>query len=210
MLISRRSSRIKYLKTRLVLNSTIMGYSMGTELNEMYFMKIFSNNGCFVIAPDYEGPNAAFSTSIQEGQATLDSISAALLTSKTTGISHHAKGPREVIREAQFLLIGQLHCNQRMLKTYAKYLKANLVGTAIGGLISNINSTTELLDGDAHVGLTVAAVIGLANEYLVFKEAVQSDFFPNTTAQFNEIYSLFMIPDGPYFSEKSFSQDPRF
>lgn len=175
-----------------------------TELNEMYFIEIALNKGWFVVTPDYEGPKAAFSASIQEGQATLDSIRAVLKSSNTTGISSHAK-------VAMWGYSGgtiPTTWAAALQPTYASELKANLVGAAFGGLVSNISSTAELLDGGIHVGLTVAAVAGLANEYPDFKEVIMNDIFPNKTDQFNEIYKLCMTPEGPYDSEQKIFSGP--
>lgn len=175
-----------------------------TELNEMYFIEIALNKGWFVVAPDYEGPKAAFSASIQEGHATLDSIRAVLKSSNTTGISKHAK-------VAMWGYSGgtiPTTWAAALQPTYASELKANLVGAAFGGLVSNITSTAELLDGGIHVGLTVASIAGIGNEYPDFKEVIMNDLLPNRTDQFNEIYNLCMTPEGPYYSEQKIFSGP--
>lgn len=175
-----------------------------TELDEMYFMDMALNKGWFVIAPDYEGPKAAFSASIQEGQATLDSIRAVLNSANTTGIAPYAK----VVMWGYSGGTIPTSWAAALQPTYASELKRNLVGAAFGGLVSNITSTAELLDGGEHVGLTVASIAGLSSEYPEFKEAVYQDMYPNKTTQFNEIYNLCMTPEGPFYADQYIFSGP--
>ena len=48
------------------------------------------DQGWIVNTPDYEGPQAAFTSGIQAGQATLDSVRAALASGSITGVSSSA------------------------------------------------------------------------------------------------------------------------
>lgn len=175
-----------------------------TESNEMYFMEMALNKGWFVVAPDYEGPKAGFGASRQGAQATLDSVRGVLKTTNTTGISSHAKVALWGYSGGTIPTTWAA----ALQPSYASELKANLVGAAVGGLVSNITSTAELLDGGEHVGLTVAAVAGISNEYPDFKKAVYSDLIPNRTDLFNAIYDMCMTPEGPYYADQYIFSGP--
>lgn len=175
-----------------------------TELDEMYFIEIALKEGWFVVVPDYEGPKAAFTASRQGGMATLDSIRAALKTSNTTGINQHAKVAIWGYSGGTIPTTWAA----ALQPSYAPELKANIVGAAFGGLVSNITSTAELLEGGVHVGLSVAAVAGLASEYPDLKEVVYGDLLPNKTDQFNAVYGFCQEPEGPYYSEQSIFTGP--
>lgn len=58
---------------------------------ETLFVIAALNQGWIVNLPDYEGLQAAFTSGIQAGQATLDSVRAALSSGNLTGISSEAE-----------------------------------------------------------------------------------------------------------------------
>ena len=146
------------------------GASAGTISTqvEMYFIQIALDRGWYVVSPDYEGPKATFTVGKQSGHATLDSIRAVLLTSGTTGINKDAK-------VAMWGYSGGTVPSawaSVLVATYAKELKDNLVGAALGGLVTNITATAEGVEGTFFTGLTVSAVTGLASEYPQLKKII--------------------------------------
>lgn len=135
---------------------------------EMYFIQIALDRGWYVVSPDYEGPKATFTVGKQSGHATLDSIRAALLTSGTTGINKDAKvamwGYSGGTVPSAWASVLQ--------PTYAKELKSNLIGAALGGLVTNITGTAEGVEGTFFAGLTISAITGLAGEYPELKTVI--------------------------------------
>ena len=58
---------------------------------EMPFISVLIDQGYYVVVPDYEGPKLTFTVGRQSGQATLNSIRAALKSGNLTSIDENAK-----------------------------------------------------------------------------------------------------------------------
>lgn len=149
------------------------GATISTQ-SEMYLIQIALDRGWYVVSPDYEGPKAAFTVGKQSGQATLDSIRATLNTTDITGIQEDAK-------VAMWGYSGGTVATgwaAALQPTYAKELKSNLIGAAVGGFVTNITATAEGVDGTFFVGLTVNAITGLSNEYADLKKLLSEKLIP--------------------------------
>jgi hypothetical protein len=111
-------------------------------------------NGWAVAAPDYEGPNSAFLGGTGEGQAVLDGVRAAqhfspagLSPATPTGLWGYSGGSFATAAAAQ--LAG----------SYAPEL--SFKGVALGGLVADINATTQAFSGTVLGGALIVGIIGM-------------------------------------------------
>ncbi|QBM90091.1 Secretory lipase [Metschnikowia aff. pulcherrima] len=117
--------------------------------------------GWNVIAPDFQGLNGAFGAARLAGQAVLDSVRGVLSTGKITGISPDSK----------FAIWGYSGGSiatgwaATLQPQYAPELTNQLVGAAVGGWITDYDSTIEAADGKLAAGLVGLALNGLAQQY---------------------------------------------
>ncbi|CUM47359.1 uncharacterized protein AC631_01270 [Debaryomyces fabryi] len=172
--------------------SLLYGASMTTVFAqvEMYLIDVALMKGWYVVIPDYEGPKAAFTAGKQSGQSTLDSIRATLKTTNVTGIKEDAK-------VAMWGYSGGTIATgwaAALQPTYAKELKSNLIGAAMGGFVTNITSTAEGVDGTLFAGLTASAVTGLTQEYPQLHSMVEKLLIPSQYLKFSKAKSLCFIP----------------
>lgn len=128
---------------------------------EMFLMQGALAKGWFVVVPDYEGPQGAFTAGKQAGHATLNSVRAALKSGNFTGISNSAKAALWGYSGGS-LASGWAAALQ---PTYAPELKENLVGAALGGWVTDIQLSAEAIDGQMFSGFIPNAINGLLNEY---------------------------------------------
>lgn len=143
--------------------SILFGAKMDTIVAqlEMILLSTGLSRGWYVVAPDYEGTQGAFTAGRQSGHATLDSIRAVLTTQNTTGIDPNAK-------VAMWGYSGGTIASgwaAQLQPKYAPDLKDNLIGAALGGWVTNITLTAEATDGTIFAGLIPNAVNGLLQEY---------------------------------------------
>lgn len=186
--------------------SFLYGASMNTVFAqlEMYIIDVALMKGWYVVIPDYEGPKAAFTAGKQSGQSTLDSIRAALKTTNITGINEDAK-------VAMWGYSGGTVATgwaAALQPTYAKELKSNLIGAAMGGFVTNITSTAEGVEGTIFAGLTASAVAGLTNEYPQLKSMVSKLLRPSKLAAYNKAQTLCFLPSIVTFAFQKFFTGP--
>ncbi|OAA71678.1 secretory lipase 1 precursor [Akanthomyces lecanii RCEF 1005] len=125
--------------------------------------------GWIVNTPDYEGPGAAFSSGIQAGQATLDSIRAALASENITGVSSSAK-------YQMWGYSGGSIASEWAAELQPSYApELSFAGVAIGGTIANLTASALAMNKGPATGLIPAAILGLAAAY------------PNLTYLFDEV-----------------------
>lgn len=135
---------------------------------DMIFMVPLLNKGYFIVSPDYEGPKSSFTAGTQSGKATLDSIKAILQSKQLTGIENDAQ-------VAMWGYSGGTIASgwaAALQPKYAPELKKNLIGTALGGFVTNITATAVATDGGPFAGLIPNALMGLANEFPDFKKRI--------------------------------------
>lgn len=149
----------------------------------MVFMQTALAKGWYLVVPDYEGTQGAFTAGIQSGQATLNSLRAVLGSKEITGISSDAK-------TALWGYSGGTIASgwaASLQPKYAPELKNNLVGCALGGWATNITSTAEAADGTAFAGLIPNALSGLISEYPSLSGLVEQEIREDKQGEFVKI-----------------------
>lgn len=119
------------------------------------------NKGHYILSSDYEGPQAAFTSGLQAGYATLDSIRAALSATSTnlTGLS-------PTPRIAMWGYSGGTIASEWAAELQPSYApELSIQGVAVGGLVANITSTVVTIDGGPFAGLAFSGIKGLGNAY---------------------------------------------
>lgn len=135
-----------------------------------------------MVAPDYEGPKGTFTAGIQSGQATINSLRAALNSEDVTGIDPDAKA-------ALWGYSGGTIASgwaASLQPEYAPELKKNLVGAALGGWVTNITLTAEITDGTIFGGFIPNAINGMLNEYPKVQEILDKELREDKVKPFEE------------------------
>jgi hypothetical protein len=174
------------LSYQIPYNTLNLDYSPSYALDTQ-FASAFSDiipslsRGWYVNIPDFEGPRAAFSVSVEEAHATLDSIRAAIAA---------GNGLRSDTRVALWGYSGGTLPSEFAAEIAPYYAPdINLVGVAIGGLLANVTNALVTIDGQSYAGLSILTTLGLATSY----PEVQS--YLDTTLK----------PSGPYNATEFFS-----
>ena len=116
--------------------------------------------------PDYEGPLTSFTSGVQSGHATIDSVRAVLksdfgLSNNTTcALSGYSGGALASEWAAELQV------------QYAPELK--FVGAALGGLPANITSGFEAASGGPYAVLSVLSILGLTSQDTIVREYITS------------------------------------
>lgn len=151
----------------------------GTGGIEVLLITAALNQGWIVNVPDWEGPNSTFIAGIQAGQATLDSVRAALASGSITGVSSKAK-------VQMWGYSGGALASEFAAELQAGYApEIPLIGTAIGGVTPNIANVYNTINEGLFAGLSAAGVLSLAKAYPDFNTYLQSILVPSTAAAFN-------------------------
>ncbi|PVH16596.1 uncharacterized protein CXQ87_004891 [Candidozyma duobushaemuli] len=149
---------------------------------EMVLIQTALAKGWYVVAPDYEGPKGTFTAGIQSGQATINSLRAALNSEDVTGIDPDAKA-------ALWGYSGGTIASgwaASLQPEYAPELKKNLVGAALGGWVTNITLTAEITDGTIFGGFIPNAINGMLNEYPKVQEILDKELREDKVKPFEE------------------------
>ncbi|KAF3985901.1 hypothetical protein FT663_05115 [Candidozyma haemuli var. vulneris] len=147
---------------------------------EMVLMQTALAKGWYMVVPDYEGTQGAFTAGKQSGQATINSLRAALNSEDISGIDPDAKA-------AFWGYSGGTIASgwaAALQPEYAPELKPNLVGCAVGGWVTNITLTAEATDGTIFGGLIPNAINGLLNEYPSLSHLVDTEIETKKTKSF--------------------------
>lgn len=147
---------------------------------EMILIQLGLAKGWYVVVPDYEGFQGAFTAGRQSGQATLDSIRAALHSEDISGISPDAKVAMTGYSGGT-IASGWAAALQPQ---YAPELKKHLLGAALGGWVTNITLTAEATDGTLFGGLIPNAINGLLHEYPHLDGLVDTEIRKNKKEDF--------------------------
>lgn len=126
---------------------------------DMVMAQAFMEQGWYVVAADYEGPQAALTIGRQAAHGVLDGLRAALM-SNFTGINNDAK---TIFYGYSGGSIASAWAAALQPK-YAPELKSNLLGCAMGGFITNITAVAEVLEGSIFAGLVPSSIMGWVNE----------------------------------------------
>lgn len=168
--------------------SILFGAKMDTIVAqlEMVLLSTGLSRGWYVVAPDYEGTQGAFTAGRQSGHATLDSIRAALNTQNTTGIDPDAK-------VAMWGYSGGTIASgwaAQLQPKYAPELKDSLIGVAVGGLVTNITLTAEATDGGIFAGLIPNAMNGIIQEFPELRSVLLDTMTESKQSMFEEAADL--------------------
>lgn len=140
-------------------------YQLKSEQNniisaaEQLLIQAYLGKKYIVSAPDYEGPEAAWTPGRLSGTGVLDSIRAVQNFGATLGLT--TKTP---------LVVGQGYSGGGLATSWAAALKQSyapelrVVGWSAGGTPANLTGTAVYLDNSATSGFLVAAVAGLSKD----------------------------------------------
>lgn len=171
---------------------------------EMFFVASLLERGYYVVMPDYEGPRSSFTAGRNAGHATLDSITATYATTNVTGISPNAK---TVLWGYSGGTIASAWATV-LLQDYAPELQPKLLGTALGGFVTNITATADAVDGGLFAGLIGNAINGLQNEYPELDKYILSQVDPNKLDSYNFAKTTCLAGATLHFLGKNFFRGP--
>lgn len=115
------------------------------------------SNGWYVNVPDYLGPLTSFGAGVFEGHATLDSIRA----TKKADIGLH-----DNTSIALWGYSGGSIGSEWAAELHSAYApELNIVGAAMGGLVSNLSSAIPVVTGTRWAGLLPEVTLGLFSQY---------------------------------------------
>ncbi|KAJ2964579.1 hypothetical protein NQZ79_g571 [Umbelopsis isabellina] len=150
--------------------------------------------GWYVSVPDYEGPHSVFTCGITSGRGVLDSIRAALASSRTSKLKSSA-GVTLWGYSGGALATGWA---AELQPTYAPELR--LLGAAMGGTPSDTNATVNAVNKGSSAGLIPAGFLGLSQQYPELNAYLQSQLLPDKKAAFNEAATQCIGADGIDFA----------
>lgn len=146
------------------------GDTITTQM-EIPFIQYGLLKGWFVAVPDYQGPKSAFTAGHQSGKAVLDGVRAVLRSEDVTGIE---KGALVALFGYSGGSLASGWATQ-LQPAYAPELKANIIGAAIGGWVTNITLTALASDGTFAAGLIPNAINGIISEYSDYAKLIDSE-----------------------------------
>ncbi|CAN3374678.1 hypothetical protein DIURU_000074 [Diutina rugosa] len=183
--------------------SVLSGASMTTIYNqlEMATLQLALDRGMFVVLPDYETVHGWWPGGKQTGYAVLDSIRGVVKhTEDTTGISPSAKVTMWGYSGGSI----PTKWASALIKRYAPDLRKNVVGAAVGGVVSNLGSTARHNEGTLYAGLVASAVGGLAKQYPEFDELIRDQLSDAHYREINYTQNSCMVPAVIKFRHKRF------
>ncbi|KUJ20739.1 secretory lipase-like protein 1 precursor [Mollisia scopiformis] len=163
--------------------------NFGSNGLETLFIIAALDQGWIVNLPDYEGLQSAFTSGIQAGQATLDSVRAALASGNLTTISP----------EAEYQIWGYSGGSlasewaAELQPTYAPEL--NFKGVALGGLVPNVTSILLTINKSLFAGLIPAGILGLGNAYPELEAYINEHLYPANASTFKEALTQCLAQD---------------
>ncbi|KAI1805629.1 LIP-domain-containing protein [Daldinia bambusicola] len=140
--------------------------SFGIPSNQDTIDKMLGR-GWFVTVPDFEGPRAAFSATVQAGHATLDGIRAVLsLCGNSAFLLLPASADK--FRYAMWGYSGGSLASAKAAELqvqYAPELLRGFAGAALGGVVSDIGSMFAATNKTPLMGNLVLVLLGVMNEH---------------------------------------------
>lgn len=150
----------------------------GTGDVEMFLIIGALNEGWIVSTPDWEGPNSTFIEGFQAGQATLDSVRAVLSSGSITGVKSDAK-------VQMWGYSGGALASEWAMELQASYApELHFVGAAIGGVTPNVPNVYQSINNGPFAGLAAAGLLGMANAFPEFENALTAQLIPEKEAEF--------------------------
>jgi hypothetical protein len=165
-----------------------------TSSLELLFITAALDQGWIVNVPDYEGSKAAYTSGLQAGRATLDSVRAALASSQLTGINP----------DAEYQMWG--YSGGALASEWAAELQPsyapelNFIGTAIGGVTPTVLSVIKTINNQSSAGLVAAGLNGLTNGFPVFHDLLHAHLIPSTADDFLRPQSQCLDDDESQFA----------
>ena len=167
-----------------------------TSSIELLFILAALDQGWVVNVPDYQGLNSAYTSGLQGGRATLDSVRAALASGLLSpDVEYQLWGYSGGSEASEWAA--------ELQPAYAPEL--NFVGAAIGGAIPSLPSALDAITGTSSAGLAVAGILGLAQAYPALKAFVDQHLIPATAAYFKRPLSQCLNDDGSDFTNQDIS-----
>ncbi|KAG4425343.1 hypothetical protein IFR04_001493 [Cadophora malorum] len=154
--------------------------NFGSNGLETLFVIAALNRGWVVNLPDYQGLQSAFTSGIQAGQATLDSVRATLASGSLTSVNP----------DAEYQMWGYSGGSiasewaAELQPSYAPEL--NFKGVAIGGVVPNITAVLGAVNKSLFAGLIPAGILGLGNAYPELKAYIDEHLVPSKAADFKK------------------------
>lgn len=174
--------------------------NFGSNGIETLFIIAALDQGWIVNLPDYEGLESAFTSGIQAGQATLDSVRAALSSGDLTSVSP----------DAEYQMWG--YSGGSLASEWAAELQPSYApeldfkGVALGGLVPNVTSILLTINQTPFAGLIPAGILGLGNAYPELDAYINEHLINSTAATFKKALSQCLADDIiTYFGQDMFT-----
>ncbi|KAG5417644.1 hypothetical protein I9W82_005280 [Candida metapsilosis] len=159
------------------------------------------DQGYYVIVPDYEGPQSAFTVGWQSAKGVLDSVRGALNSGNFSGIASDAS---TVLwgYSGGALASGWAVAAQHL---YAPDLDDRIIGAAFGGFVTNITAVAEAANGAQWAGLIGNAIAGIVKIYPEsgnFLETYRNDknnFWVNNLPNYCLLDSFLLFQNATFF-----------
>ncbi|KAF4953944.1 hypothetical protein FGADI_5593 [Fusarium gaditjirri] len=174
------------------------GGPLGTILTqgELLLIQAALEQGWVVVAPDHEGPKAAYLANKLAGYATLDGIRAAINSANFTGISDKPTVGMWGYSGGSIASASAAELQQ----TYAPELR--IAGAALGGTVPNITSVIKSINKGPFAGILPSGMIGLTNQYPVVKSELDATLKPEYKAKFDAVGKQCFVADIISFAGK--------
>lgn len=167
-----------------------------TSSLEILFIIAALDQGWVVSVPDYEGPSAAYTSGIQAGQATLDSVRAALASGSLTGIDQNAE-------YQMWGYSGGALATEWAAELQPSYApELNFIGAALGGVTPSVISVLNTINGGADAGLIPTGILGLTHGYPQLHTFVYEHLIPATADYFQRPLSQCLNADSSDFANQ--------
>ena len=153
------SYQIPYNSADVDGSSSYLIYAPVTPENALLYNDVQTAlaNGWFVNIPDYNGPLTSFGCGVLEGMATLDSLRA--VRNADDALSDDA-------RIALWGYSGGTIASENAAELHSAYAsELNIVGAALGGLVSNLSSAISVIPSTRWAGLLPEVTLGLFSQY---------------------------------------------
>ncbi|KAG8664829.1 hypothetical protein FPOAC2_13944 [Fusarium poae] len=167
------------------------GGPLGTIVTqaELLLMEAALEQGWVVVAPDHEGPDAAYLANKLAGYATLDGIRAAINSANFTGIS---KNPTVAMWGYSGGSIASAAAAE-LQQSYAPELR--IAGAALGGTVPNITSAIKSINEGPLAGIIPPGMIGLSKQYPLLKLGLDAAVKPEYKAKFDAVGKQCFVAD---------------